>query len=70
LERQGKPSIEFLSLRELEAAFFQHELRVLQTHVLTNEIKTELQRAGRASSALNFESSLDYVLVRATKVLS
>ena len=63
-ERQDKPPIEFLSMREIERGLSQHGLRLLETHILTEEIKRELHQSGRTSSKLDFDSSMDYVLVR------
>jgi ubiquinone/menaquinone biosynthesis C-methylase UbiE len=66
-ERQDKPPIEFLSMREVERNLSQHGLTLLQTHDLTEEIKTELLQSGRGSSVLDFDSSMDYVLVKVAK---
>ena len=63
-ERQGKPPIEFLSMREVERNLSQHGLRLLEVHNLTEEIKMELHQSGRANSVLDFDSSMDYLLVR------
>jgi hypothetical protein len=68
-ERQGKPPIEFLSMREIERGLIQHGLRLLETHNLTTEIKTELRHSSRASSVLDFDSSMDYVLVKLVSMI-
>jgi hypothetical protein len=67
-ERQGKPPMVFLSLKEVRTELFQHRLRLLQTHDLTKEVKTALSQRGHGGSILDFEQSMDYVLVKATKI--
>ena len=66
-DRHGKPPQVFFPLREVETALLQHGLRLSQTHKLTEQIKIELSRSERVSS-LDFDSSMDYVLIGATKI--
>ncbi len=66
-ERAGKPPIAVPSLKEVEAELFRYGLKVVHTHNLTSEAKAELRRSGSTSLILDFNSSVNYVLVRATK---
>lgn len=67
IESQGRPPRLFLSLNGLKASFSEKGLSFLQSHDLTRAIRLELTRSGHESSMLDFESSMDYVLVEATK---
>lgn len=66
-ERRDKPSRAFLPLNDLISKFSENRLSFFQSHDLTQAIRLELARSARESSVLDFESSMDYVLVEATK---
>ena len=67
LESQDNPPRPFISLNDLKTRFTENGLSFLQSHDLTGEIRSEFARSGRESSVLDFESSMDYVLVEAIK---
>ena len=68
-ERQDKPPMEIPSIREVERDLSHHRLKLLETHNLTEKIKTELRQSGRTSSVLDFDSSMDYVLVKLVSMI-
>lgn len=46
-----------------------HRLKLLKTHNLTEKIRNELRQSGRSTSTLDFDSSMDYVLVKPVSMI-
>ena len=66
-ERRDKAPMVFLSLEDFKTKFSENGLNFFKSHDLTEAIKLEFSKSAHESSALDFESSMDYVLVEATK---
>ena len=68
-ERGDKRPMEILPIREVERDLSQRGLKLLDIHNLTEKIKTELRQSGRTSSVRDFDSSIDYVLVKLVSMI-
>jgi hypothetical protein len=56
-------------MSEVARDLSQHRLKLLETHNLTEKIRNELRQSGRSISTLDFDSSIDYVLVKLVSMI-